>query len=318
MLGDSGVLVLGGPTASGKTELAIALARRYGAEIVGADSRQIYRDMPIGTAAPSAGQRACVVHHLVGFLDPDVRYSAAEFAGDAIAAIVDIHDRGKRAIVVGGTGFYLRALCGDVTLAAEPDPGLRARVRNEARVHPVDVLHDWLASRDPRRAAAISPRDPYRVVRALEIALSDALPEKARGLASPLVTGSPRTAALLPATLRAANIPFVKVALRVEMTGLEPRIARRTEAMLAGGLLDEAERIGTGAIAADAVGYREAQAYLRGWLTDGELRTMLTRNTRRYAKRQMTWFRGEPDITWIDPHDNAALEAVAKALGWLP
>ena len=115
----SGVLVLAGPTASGKTELALALARTFDAEIVGADARQIYRAMPIGTAAPSDAQRAAVPHHLVGFLDPYERYSAARYVIDARAAIDAIHARGRRALVVGGTGFYIRALCGDVAL----DPG---------------------------------------------------------------------------------------------------------------------------------------------------------------------------------------------------
>ena len=115
------MLIVGGPTASGKTELAIAIAERFDAEIIGADSRQIYRDMPIGTAAPTGDQRARVPHHLAGFVDPYERYSAARYVEDAAAAISAIHARGKRAIVVGGSGFYLRALCGDVELALEPE-----------------------------------------------------------------------------------------------------------------------------------------------------------------------------------------------------
>src|SRR5436305_675418 len=121
MTASSGVLVIAGPTASGKTELAIAIAQRYGAEIVSADSRQIYRDMPIGTAAPTPQQLAAVPHHLVGFLDPHERYSAAHFAADAASAIQDIHARGNRAIVAGGTGFYIRALTGAVDLAPQHD-----------------------------------------------------------------------------------------------------------------------------------------------------------------------------------------------------
>jgi tRNA dimethylallyltransferase len=301
------VLVLGGPTASGKSSFAIALAERYGAEIVGADSRQIYRDMPIGTAAPTAEQRARVAHHLIGFLDPYERFSAARFAGDALASIAAIHARGKRAIVAGGTGFYLRALCGEVDLAAEPDAALRERVRRESHIHPPEVLHAWLRARSPARAALISERDPYRIGRALEVDLA----RERRGAP---VAGAPRRGP----SLRAGDIPYVKVGLRVDPAELGARIARRTDAMLAGGLLEEAQRIGASAIAADAVGYREALAYLDGRLTFDELRTVLVRATRRYAKRQLTWFRAEPDLVWLDAGDVAAADAAVSRIGWTP
>ncbi|MGP6157842.1 MAG: tRNA (adenosine(37)-N6)-dimethylallyltransferase MiaA, partial [Vulcanimicrobiaceae bacterium] len=166
------VLILGGPTCSGKTELALELAERHDAEIVGADSRQIYRGMPIGTAAPNAQALARVSHHLVGFLDPHERYSAARYARDALAAIEQIHARGKRTIVTGGTGFYIRALAGDVALSPAFDPTLRARLARETRLHPPEVLHAWLASRAPLRAAALPTGDAYRIARALEIALA--------------------------------------------------------------------------------------------------------------------------------------------------
>ncbi|MEO6835553.1 MAG: tRNA (adenosine(37)-N6)-dimethylallyltransferase MiaA, partial [Candidatus Tumulicola sp.] len=166
------VLILAGPTASGKTDLAIVLALGLDAEIVGADSRQIYRDMPIGTAMPSAEQLAAVPHHCIAFLDPNERYSAARYASDALEAIAAIHRRGKRAIVAGGTGFYIRALTGGVTLSPQYDEALRRRLTAEARLHPPEALHEWLAHRDPSRAAEIHPGDTYRVLRALEIALA--------------------------------------------------------------------------------------------------------------------------------------------------
>jgi tRNA dimethylallyltransferase len=303
---ERGVLILGGPTASGKTTFALALAERYEAEIIGADSRQIYRGMPVGTAAPTAEQQARVPHHLIGWLDPYERYSAARFVADAAAAMAAIAARGKRAIVAGGTGFYLRALCGDVGLAAEPDLAIRTRVLREARAHPVQVLHEWLQARDPRRAAGLSAHDPYRILRALEIDLARAS------------SGGPQFSAPVPPTLRAAGVPFVKLGLRAAMPQLAERIAERTAAMLAGGLIDEAERIGSDAVAADAVGYREALAYRAGWLTFDELRAALTRATRRYAKRQLTWFRAEPDLVWIDWGDFAAADAALAAIGWQP
>lgn len=277
------VLILAGPTASGKTELAIELAKEFDAEIVGADSRQIYRGMPIGTAAPSEEQRATIPHHVIDFLDPDERYSAARYACDAIAAIEDIHARGKRAIVAGGTGFYIRALTGGVVLAPQYDPGVRQRLANEACRHDAAFLHAWLATRDPSRAAMLPPSDIYRVLRALEVVLA---PHALRNEPP-------------PRTLRSAGIAFETLYLEVDPRDLDARISARTDAMLSGGLLEEAERIGAEAVAATAVGYPQALAFLHGWCTREELHALLVRATRRYAKRQGTWFRSEPGVTHI-------------------
>jgi tRNA dimethylallyltransferase len=296
-----GVLIVAGPTASGKTELALALARAFDAEIVGADARQIYRGMPIGTAAPTPEQRALVPHHVVAFLDPHERYSAARFVVDARAAIDAIHERGREAIVVGGTGFYVRALCGDVALDRTYDPALRDRVAHEARTHPPDVLHAWLQSFDRERAAAIAPHDPYRVARALEIALARRTGARADD------------AAPLP-TLRSGGIPYLKCWLEIDAATLDRRIAERVDRMLAGGLVAEAERVGPDAVAADAVGYREALAYAAGWATLPELRAQLIRATRRYARRQATWFRAEREVLRLPPEAVAA--AVRDRLGW--
>jgi tRNA dimethylallyltransferase len=295
---ERGVLVLAGATASGKTDLAIELAQRFNAEIVGADSRQIYRGMPIGTAAPTPEQLEAAPHHLIAFLDPFEQYSAARYAHDAVRAIEAIHARGRRAMVVGGTGFYLRALTGDVALAPQQDDVLRERLAREAHAHPPRVLWEWLATRDPVRAGALDPNDSYRVLRALEVALA---PEGARDIASGV-------------TLRSADIPFVKLALDVPLATIDERVERRADAMIEGGLLDEAERIGVAALAANAVGYPQALAFLRGWSTQDELRTSLVRATRRYARRQRSWFRAEPGITWVSP---ALTEAAAREkLSW--
>lgn len=301
----SAVLILAGPTASGKTALAIELAKRFDGEIVGADSRQIYRGMPIGTAAPSSEELAAVPHHLVGFLDPRERYSAASFVADALGAIEAIEARGRRAIVAGGTGFYLRALCGDIALAGERDEALRARLAHEALIHPPDAMHDWLAALDPRRAAALQPTDRYRVVRALELALA-------------IRDGGSSVPAAQRETLRSKKIPFAKAYLDVPFEKLEPRIEARVDAMLEGGLLEEAERLGSSAVAGDAVGYPQALANLRGFSTRLELRAQLIRATRRYAKRQATWFRSEPNLIRIaDAEPLGALIALARGLpGW--
>jgi tRNA dimethylallyltransferase len=294
-----GVLILTGATGSGKTEIALQLAREFDAEIVGADSRQIYRGMPIGTAAPSAAQMAEVPHHLVGFLDPRERYSAARFARDAVSTIRDIANRGKRAIVTGGTGFYLRALYGGVTLAPQQDELLRARLAREALLHPPDFLYEWLQLRDPRRAGAIHPGDTYRVLRALEVALAR---PSAVARASDLQT------------LAAEGIAWTLVFLDVPLDELDRRIAERTAGMLAAGFVDEAERIGGEAVAASAVGYPAALAYLRGWSTLDELRASLERATRQYARRQRTWFRREPAAIWCTAQTLAPV--VREKLQW--
>ncbi|MBV9402750.1 MAG: tRNA (adenosine(37)-N6)-dimethylallyltransferase MiaA [Candidatus Eremiobacteraeota bacterium] len=296
------MLVLAGATASGKTQLAIELARRFNAEIVGADSRQIYRGMPIGTAAPTAAQRTAVPHHLIDFLDPQQRYSAAQFSHDAIECISDIHARGKHAIVTGGTGFYIRALAGDVALAPPGDAGLRQRLSVEARLHEPDFLHQWLAVREPARAASIAPTDRYRVMRSLEVSLMQ----------------TPSSTALSRASLSDVGIPFAKIFIDVDDATLEKRIAARVDAMLADGLIEEAERIGPQAVAASAVGYLQALAYVRGWQTFDELRRGIIRATRRYAKRQRTWFRSEPQTIWVRSNNPLSdVEKLAREkLGW--
>ena len=231
------VLIIAGATASGKTQLAIDLAQEFDAEIVGADSRQIYRDMSIGTAAPSSEQLAAVRHHLIGFVDPRERYSAARYAGDALDAIGDIHKRNKHAIVVGGTGFYIRALTGSIELAPQYDEGLRDRLAREGVLHAPEFLHGWLALRDPARATALHSTYTYRILRALEVALAKPTEVVRQG---PL------------RTLGSESIPWTLVFLDLPWSEIDRRIASRTKAMIEAGLIAEAERVGDGAIAASA------------------------------------------------------------------
>ncbi|MGC8484538.1 MAG: tRNA (adenosine(37)-N6)-dimethylallyltransferase MiaA [Candidatus Baltobacteraceae bacterium] len=287
-----------GATASGKSEVAMRIARAVGGEIVGADSRQIYRGMRVGTAAPDDEAQREIHHHCVEFLDPEERYSAARYARDAMAAILDIRSRGRRPIVVGGTGFYLRVLRGEVALGERGDDALRARIAREMRVHPPEVLQAWLALRDPRRAAAIEKTDLYRIGRALEIALAP-----------------PRAANATIPTLRSQGLTFRTFGLALPLAEIDRRIELRARAMLAGGLLEEAEALGARAVAADAVGYPQALAYLRGQSTFDETLVALTRATRRYARRQIAWFRAEPNIEWLAADDlvRAAKEALTVA-----
>uniref|UniRef100_E6PFG7 tRNA dimethylallyltransferase n=1 Tax=mine drainage metagenome TaxID=410659 RepID=E6PFG7_9ZZZZ len=295
----SDLCVIVGATASGKSEAAMRVARAVGGEIVGADSRQIYRGMRVGTAAPDDLAQREVRHHCVEFLDPEQRYSAAQFARDAIAAIQDIRARGRRPIVVGGTGFYLRVLRGGIALGQRGDEDLRARIAREMRAHPPEVLHAWLALRDPQRAAAIESNDLYRIGRALEIALAPAREE----------------AAAIP-TLRSCDLSFRTFALDLPLPEIDRRIEARARAMLASGLLEEAEALGARAVAADAVGYPQALAYLRGQSSFDETLVALARATRRYARRQIAWFRREPDIEWLGAED--LVRAAEEALGVAP
>jgi tRNA dimethylallyltransferase len=292
------VLIIAGSTASGKTEVAIELAREFDAEIVGADSRQIYAGMPIGTAAPTPEQTAEVAHHLIGFLDPRRRYSAAQYAHDAIAALHGVRARGKRAIVAGGTGFYIRALTGGVALAPQYDQSLRDRLAREATLHPPEFLHGWLKSRDAARARALGANDTYRVVRALEIAFAP----------TAVLRDTPAR------TLASEGFTYALVFLDLDWRTIDARIERRTSRMLRAGLLEEAERIGEDAVAASAVGYPQAHAYLRGWSTMPELHSSLARATRRYARRQRAWFRSEASTLWLPPE--ALRSLVREKLGW--
>jgi tRNA dimethylallyltransferase len=253
--------------------------------------------MPIGTAAPSPQQLAAVQHHLVGFLDPSERYSAAQYAMDAAGAIADIHRRGKRTIVVGGTGFYIRALTGGVALAPQYDEGLRERLAREALLHSPQFLHGWLRLRDPARAAALHATDKYRILRALEVALS-----------------APAANSKSARVLLMDHVKFTKIFLDVALDVVDKRIAQRTQQMLRDGLVEEAERLGDSAVAANAVGYPQALAYLRGWSTQTELRASLERATRRYARRQRAWFRSEPATLWLAPE--SVLSTVREKLGW--
>lgn len=255
---------------------------------------------------PSAQQQAEVPHHLISFLDPCERYSAARYSAAAVDAIEAIHARGKRAIVCGGTGFYIRALLGGVSLAPQYDEAVRRRLAAEARYHSPNFLHEWLAMHDARRAGDLAPTDTYRVLRSLEIALTRLYPSDAD-----------RTdATSLQRTLLSEGIGHVLVFLDVPLSQLDRQIDERADRMLSSGFIEEAERVGCEAVAANAVGYPYAFAYLRGWSTPAELSGLLKRATRRYARRQRAWFRGERNALWLNGENVCGV--IRERLGWLP
>ncbi len=303
-------IALMGPTASGKTALAMDWAQRLGGEIVSVDSALVYRGLDIGAAKPDASMLAAVPHHLIDVREPWQPYSAAEFAADARAAMDDIAARGRLPILAGGTGLYFQALLEGLAPMPEADPDLRATIAAEAADRGWPALHAELASIDPRAAARIKPTDPQRIQRALEVFR---------------LSGKPISEwQAMPAR---ARLPFrvLKLVLAPrDRAVLHQRIEQRFDAMLDAGFLPEVERLRAlpqlRAVAQPldlpairAVGYRQAWEYLDGALAEAEFRDRAIFATRQLAKRQLTWLRGELDARWFDPQaDRDALESALR------
>jgi tRNA dimethylallyltransferase len=271
-----------GPTASGKSEVAMALAARAPIEIVSMDSAQVYRGLDIGTAKPSAAERARVPHHLVDVMDPDSTYSTGRWRVDAIRVVGEILSRGKVPLIVGGTMLYYRALVGGLDTLPQADPEVRAAINAEAGERGWPAMHAELAKVDAVAAQRIPVRDAQRIQRALEVW---------RLTGKPLSSLQGRSGASLPFVLRGfALVPGDREALA-------ERIAARFDAMLAGGLVDEVRRLrqryelSSDVPSMRAVGYRQVWQYLEGEIDEAEMRTRAVAATRQLAKRQMTWLR---------------------------
>jgi tRNA dimethylallyltransferase len=303
-------ILLLGPTASGKSAAALEIARRMPVEIISVDSAQVYRDMDIGTAKPSAEERAACPHHLIDIVSPEQSYSAAAFRADALRLMHDITARGRIPLLAGGTMLYFKALREGLSELPEADPGIRAQIDEAAMRHGWPVLHAQLAAIDPETAARLQPNDAQRIQRALEIVR---------------LTGEPLAASY--AKRKPAALPFRLLALGLapsERSVLHERIAQRFDAMLAAGLLDEVRRLRQ-RYALDArlpsmrcVGYRQAWEVLGGTLPPGELRERGIYATRQLAKRQLTWMRSMDEVGIVDCCDpHAAASIVARATEWL-
>jgi tRNA dimethylallyltransferase len=283
------IVVIAGPTASGKTALAIELARRLDGEVVSADSQQLYRGLDVGTAKPTPEERAAVPHHLIDVAEPEEGWDAARFVRLADAAIAEIAGRGRVPLVVGGTGLYLRALLHGVVEAPGRDPALRARLEDEALALGRPAVHARLAAVDPEAAGRIRPNDLVRVVRALEMAASGR-------------TQSERFREHAFAADRYAAVIFALDPPREELLR---RIDVRVEAMFAGGILDEAralvERYGDRLPAKLPIGYAAAIAVVRGECEPREAIRRVQVETRQYARRQVKWLRRERGVEWVTP-----------------
>ncbi len=295
------LLVIAGPTAAGKTGLAVELCQALDGEIVSADSRQVYRGLDIGTAKASAEEQAAAPHHLIDVAEPDEIFDAARFVELARGAIAAIRGRGRVPLVVGGTGFYLRALCGGLTPVAGRDDALRAEFETLAEREGRAALHARLAAVDPVSAGRLPVNDLVRVIRALEVHA---------------LTGQPLSAC--QAEHRFSDRPYRDHWVVVDRPAeeLELRIARRAAQMFERGLVEEAvalrERHGPVALL-DTMGYREALALADGTLDRTQAIEQTRLRTRRYAKRQRTWLRREPVQLWLTEPDPARLLAFARA-----
>jgi len=292
------LLVIAGPTASGKTALAIEIAKKIGGEVISADSMQVYKEMNIGTAKPDMDERAGVPHHLLDVVSPDTDFSLEQFARLAHAAIADIHTRGKVPILAGGTGLYIDTVMENRPLSENSfDPAVRSRLEKEWEERGADAVFADLKRLDPEAAARLHKNEKRRILRALEIYYT---------------TGETKSAHLQKKSEKIYD--YFVFALELPREILYNRINRRVDAMLAAGLLSEVEKVyaqlrGKKRTALQGVGYKELIWYLEGRATMAEAVELLKRNTRRLAKRQMTWFRANAAITWLDAQKNTAVLA---------
>jgi len=301
-----------GPTGSGKSEVALRLAELLNGEIVSFDSMQIYRGMDIGTAKPTLEEREQVRHHLIDIVDPWEDYSLGRFVEDAHAAVGDITRRGKRPLLVGGTGLYIKGYIKGVFEGPSADWELRKELRKRAGREGTIGLHEELAEKDPEAAARIHPNDLRRIVRALEVYYKSGRPISS--LQQQFDADKPSGAVF-------------GVIIRRAKEDLERRISERVDRMLQEGLIDEVRRLlahpkGLGRAARQALGYKEVIEHLEGKLPLPDTRWTIKRNTRRFAKRQMTWFRSFTEFTWLDvaedePPDQTAakIEELLKDAG---
>ncbi len=295
--------MLVGPTASGKTTVSLPLAERLGSEIISADSRQIYRHMDIGTAKPTVAERTRVPHHFIDILDPDQEYSAGEFGTRGREEIGRILLRGRVPLIVGGSGLYIRSLVDGFFDGPPADQEVRSTIERRFAAGGVEALLGELRRVDPLFAARVDPTKPRRMIRALEVFHATGVP-----------------ISQLHRDLK-VEIPFKSriFGLAWPKPSLHERIRQRCTMMLEGGLLDEVEDLvrrgyGPGLNSVNTVGYAEAFAYRAGEISRDEMVELFCRNTRRYAKRQMTWFRRDERIEWVEMVEGREVEGVVEEI----
>jgi tRNA dimethylallyltransferase len=278
-----------GPTATGKTALGVALAEAVGGEIVSCDSTAVYRGIDIGTDKPTTGEQRGIPHHLIDVADPTETYSAARYARDAAAAIRDVRSRGRWPILVGGTGFYYRALVRGLFPGPARHDELRERLTLVAGRRGVEALHRWLARVDPESALRIQPRDQKRLIRALEVYL---------------LTGRPLTAHFAETQSALPGFAVLTLGLVDPQPELEARVTRRVDTQFSRGVVAEVERLLASGVpeaahAFSGLVYRQIIEMRQGVRDEAATRALIVRENLQYARRQLMWFRKEPDVRWL-------------------
>ena len=300
----SPLICIVGPTAVGKTEIAIQLAQHLDAEIVSLDSRQIYREMDIGTAKPTPDQQGAVPHHLIDCVDVDQPFSVAEYQRLADSAIEEVRERGKQAMAVGGAGLYFRGLVDGLFDGPGADAEIRAKLQREADEHGNVALHDRLRQCDPESASRIHPNNRVKVIRALEVYE---------------LTGKPISALQQQWKTDEPRYPFRAFGLNTPRETLYRRIEDRVDQMVEVGLIEEVKGLldqgyPRNCVAMQSFGYKELIEYLDGIRTVDEAIALLKQNTRRFAKRQLTWFCNDPRIEWLDISEFSSMEGIVDNL----
>jgi tRNA dimethylallyltransferase len=305
LVGDPLLVVLVGPTASGKTALSLSLAEALGGEIVSCDSVAVYRDMELGTAKPSREERARVPHHLIDVASPDEEYTAGDYGRAARAAVQDIAARGKVPVIAGGTGLYLRALLDGLSPVPQRDEALRDRLREAVVRRGSALLHRVLRRLDPANAEKIHANDQSKLIRAIEVSVLEGRPM------------SESWSERQPEPLQGFRV--VQMGLMPDRAALYARINARCATMFTDGLVDETRTLlakyGTDRRALQALGYAEAQAVLRGEMTEAEAIERAQIGHRNYSKRQGTWFRRDQRIHWLNGFGPDKMEEAMHFIG---
>ncbi len=285
------IIIICGPTALGKTSTAIMVAEKFNGEIVGADSMQVYRFMDIGTAKPTSAEKARIRHHMIDIVDPDEPFDARQFTLKAHEKITKLCARGILPFIVGGTGLYIKALVHGLCEAIPSDIHIRNQLKSKIEKHGLKVLYQRLNKYDPETAKKLHPNDTTRIIRALEVYE---------------LTG--KTISQYHEEHKFTDEPFhvLKIGLHIDRDILYDRINRRVDAMMAKGFLDEVKGLLDKGYTTDlksmqSIGYRHLVAFIHGDISWNEAIRTLKRDTRRYAKRQLTWFKADPEIQWYEP-----------------
>jgi tRNA dimethylallyltransferase len=296
------IIIICGPTAIGKTAVAVDLAQHFNGQIIGADSMQVYKYMDIGTAKPTAEEQNRVAHHMIDIVEPDDTFDAARYTGLARAKIFALNQQNITPFVVGGTGLYIKALLYGLFNAAVSDPDVRSRLKEEGAVHGVEYLHARLVRLDPETARRLHVHDTYRILRALEVVETTGKP----------ISRHHQEHGFLEQPFRS-----LKIGLNMDRAILYEGINARIDVMISAGFVDEVRNLLARGYPRDlksmqSIGYRHMIDYLEGRLSWEECTRTLKRDHRRYAKRQLTWFGADPEIIWKEPGQMNAIKMIIE------